>query len=167
MTKARTLATALALASMGMAGMAAPVPAQAQTVRILTALTTQDLAEAMEAIGGQSRLNETPQGGGLSMTVRFASGLNAVAQFNCNNNTGCTGLHLIAYFPPGEVLTPQQALSRVLNFNWGRAAISAGLDDSGNMFVSRYIVLDGGVTPQNLVANLQVFEALASEFATM
>jgi len=55
----------------------------------------------------------------------------------------------------------------VLNFNWGRAAVSAGLDDSGNMFVSRYIVLDGGVTPQNLVANLQVFEALASEFATM
>ena len=50
MTKARTLATALALASMGMAGMAAPVPAQAQTVRILTALTTQDLAEAMEAL---------------------------------------------------------------------------------------------------------------------
>ena len=88
MTKARTRTTTLALASLGMAGMAAPVPAQAQTVRILTALTTQDLAEAMEAIGGQSRLNETPQGGGLSMTVRFASGLNAVAQFNCSNNPG-------------------------------------------------------------------------------
>lgn len=163
------MALALALASAGMVTTAASLPAaaQAQGARLIRSMTTQELAQAMEAIGGASRLNESPATGGLSMSLRFANGINAIAEFNCNSSVGCNGLHLIAFFPPADGMSAEQARERVLRYNWGRAAVSAGLDDTGNMFVSRYIVIDGGITYENLVSNLRVFEALSAEFATI
>ncbi len=160
----RTLAMALSCA--GMAAAVAPVPAEAQSVRILTSLTTQELAQAMNRIGGSASLIESPQGS-VAMQLVFANGLNAQAQLSCNETVGCSGLNLIAFFTPAQQMSIAQALDRTNRYDWARAAVASGVDEQGRMYVSRYLILDGGITETNLLTNLQVFAALCEEFANL
>lgn len=155
---------ALALACATMVGVTAPVPVEAQSGRILKSLDTQDLERAMSEIGGTATLDEPLDDGDPTMKLEFSNGLIAVAEFNCNEVDGCTGLNLIAYFTRDESMSIAEAEQMTREFDWGRAAVSSGVDDRDNMFVGRYLILDHGIAYDNLVLNLQVFEALSGEF---
>lgn len=126
---------ALALACATVAGMALPTAAQTQSGRILKSVTTQDLERAMTEIGGSATMVDALEDGDPAMRIDFSNGVVASAEFNCNDTDGCTGLSLIAYFTRNEDTSIAQAQAATQQFDWGRAAISAGLDDNNNMYV--------------------------------
>ena len=155
---------AIVLAAGSLAALPATALAQTQQMQLLQSVSTQDVELAMSRIGGQAVLEGAGENGSPTMRLTFANGIVASAQFACNQTQGCTGINLIAYFPPAETMSVEQGLLKVRRFNANFAAASAGLDVQNNLYVRRYLIFDNGITDQNLLVNLRVFESMCAQF---
>jgi hypothetical protein len=78
----------------------------------------------------------------------------------CNVDTGCYGIQFQVIFSPSDTpYTFEIANQMTTSF----AAVSVFLTDSGNISVSRYLILDHGQAFENLELNLLVFKSISKK----
>lgn len=72
--------------------------------------------------------------------------------------TRCKGVSLVAYVTYDSPAKAQAALARL-----DYPAVTATRDDHKTISLSRYVILDEGVSRKNLEANIQLFAAVLGE----
>jgi hypothetical protein len=105
-----------------------------------------------EGVSGDSRYLTGKDDTGLSF---------GVYGFECDSKEPaqrCRGADFIASF----TLKDASKADTVLNM-LDYAAVSDYRDEEGRVKISRYMIFDGGVTPENLQTNITVFLSLANE----
>ncbi len=96
------------------------------------------------------------------LIIRAPNGFTMVAQPTaCQNgaNSGCIGLSVLAGFT-GNV--PQSSVNA---FNYTYHFVSAGMDESGAAFLSRYDIADYGTMKGNIASSLYNFISLGAMFS--
>lgn len=83
----------------------------------------------------------------------------------CSEDGYCKGIELQAVFSPGEDRTYDLEMANELNVKFG--AVSIFLTDSGNISVSRYLILDFGQAPENVELNLEVFQSISGRISEL
>jgi hypothetical protein len=153
------LLAALALMALGSTG----APAFAQNLmkdfswaEMRSELTTAGLTITDEGLSGDLRY----------MAVKADSGLvYGVYGFQCDTpeaSQRCTGAEFVASFTLAEDDLIDDALAAV-----DYAALADYRGDDGKLKISRYIIFDGGISHDNLQANLEVFTRLTDKIWDM
>lgn len=154
MRKVRCLITAVALACAG-----APAQAQGYSAdRLVRAVTLQDLEAIVESLGhtvskegtfGENSLSATDPEGTSYVLIGTACDINGIP--------GCQGVMMQVRFDPEESVT-DASLARA---NLAQAAVNTWRDPAdGTIGVTRYVVLDHGITMANLRENVNVLLSL-------
>lgn len=148
-------------AILAVAAAALAIPAVAQSSELITSVTQEDLAAIAEEAGHEvvgygeagavSVRASTPEG-----TVYYLSGT------ACQGDT-CQGINLSSRFEANERVT----LETINQANIRRAAVSVWLMDDNVLGISRYIILDGGMTDENIRINLDNFIAIVPSVIDM
>jgi len=144
------------------AGLCAPTFAQAANEPIKY-FTAENVQAALTGLGAASVTSEKDKTGSLVVrfSVREAPFLAVLT--GCKGQPGCLGLLLVipVGLPDGKF--SHQAVNgfnEVLPF--GKAVRG---DDGAVVFLSRYLISDGGISEENLRANIGVFTAMPDSFA--
>lgn len=154
MRKVRILAAAVAFACAG-------APAQAQgysAERLMRSVELADLEAIVESLGhtisaertfGDTSLSATDGEGTSYVLIGTACGIGGMS--------GCQGVMMQVRFDPEEGVT-DASLARA---NLSQAAVNTWRDPAdGTIGVTRYVVLDHGVTMANLRENVNVLLSL-------
>ena len=157
MRKIHVLATAIAIAGAGIVA----VPAQAQgysAERLVKSVDLDDLEAVVASLGhtvaeegafGETSLSATDPQGTSYVLIGTACGTNGAA--------GCQGVMMQVRFDPESRVTAE-SLARA---NLSQAAVNTWRDPAdGTIGVTRYVVLDHGITMANLRENVNVLLSL-------
>jgi len=136
-------------------------PSVAQSTKYLEQATLTDVQQIVSDLDGSTEIRDL--GSQKVALITFANGIKAFAYLNCDEDA-CTGLHVFASFTRPEGTSVEEAMRKANAFDYGHDAVSAGLDDDGDYYISRYLILDGGVAYDNLLVNFAVIESLAQSF---
>lgn len=155
-----------ALAALAASALCASAPASAATQApasapaIIDRIAPATLLEALGSIGAQAEgLDDTDS----AYRVVFASGARAVFQRVACDQDECTGLLMLGLFtlPEGRPAAETEDTRRSFSATYN--AVSVITNERGEHLVKSYVILDGGITPANLAAQIGVFgEALAA-----
>lgn len=119
-------------------------------------LTTAGLAITSEGVSGDLRY----------LAVKAESGLvYGVYGFQCDTpeaSQRCTGAEFVASFTLADDNLIDDALAAV-----DYAALADYRGDDGRLKVSRYLIFDGGISHDNLQANLEVYTRLTDKIWEM
>lgn len=144
----------------------AALPATADTTnlarmdRVVSAVTVADM-RAMLNVDGYEILDQG-QTDRFWVAARDATQLNFFIGGAACSDDGCLGLNI---FVPFET-AGQISMSRVneANERWAAVKMTVDAEDERNvLYVSRYLILDGGATVENVLENLDVTLAIAPE----
>jgi len=158
MRKVHLPATAIALACAS--ALAAPAQAQGYSAeRLVKSVDLDDLEAIVESLGhtiseegtfGKASLSATDPEGTSYFLIGTACGANGVP--------GCQGVMMQVRFDPDDAVT-DASLARA---NLSQAAVNTWRDPAdGTIGVTRYVVLDHGITMANLRENVNVLLSLA------
>jgi hypothetical protein len=151
--------TAAAAMAAGALGAAAPAAAQDYSAtRVVKAVDVDDL----KAVVGQLGHTVAQEGnyGPVSVAAQTESGTNYLligTACNVGDVAGCQGVMVQIRFDADASIADE----RLLRANLAQAAVNTWRDQSGTIGVTRYVVLDHGITMANLRANVLVLLGLA------
>lgn len=135
------------------AALAISMPAMAQDAELITSMTQEDLAAFAEAQGHE--ILGYGEAGDISVRAQTDDGtVYYLTGTACNEGT-CTGINMSARFDANELVT----LETINDANIRRAAVSVWLLDD-TLGISRYVILDGGQTMENVQVNFDNFIAI-------
>ena len=147
--------TGVALGLSGLLG----APAFAQ--QVLKDYSWGEMRDQVVKAGAQVT-NEGVSGEQRYLTVKDDTGmLFGIYGFECDSTEAaqrCRGADFIASFTLKDA-TKADSILNMLDY----AAVSDYRDDEGHVKISRYMIFDGGVTPENLQTNITVFLSLANQ----
>ncbi|RXZ65907.1 type III secretion system chaperone family protein [Pelagerythrobacter rhizovicinus] len=148
---------AIALAS----AIAAPAPVQAQgysAERLVRSVDLDDLRVVVTSLGHTVREERTF--GDVSLSATDAEGTNYIVigtACGANGSARCQGVMMQVRFDPDETVNAE-SLARA---NLSQAAVNTWRDPAnGTIGVTRYVVLDHGITMANLRENVNVLLSL-------
>ena len=120
-----------------------------------------DLRMIVDEMGGTFLAAAVNDKGAPFVFARLPDGLTFGIYTACTDETAtdCRGVEFMAAF--GSVLTAEQ----VTEIDRGFSAVSVYKADADTVHVSRYVILDNGITWGNLMENAAVFEALCGKVA--
>lgn len=157
MRKVHLLAAALGLAGAN----AAPAQAQSQgysAERLVKSVDLEDLRAIVESLG--HTVSEQGKFGDVSVSATDAQETNYIligTACNANGVRGCQGVMMQVRFDPDESVDAE-SLARA---NLSQAAVNTWRDPAnGTIGVTRYVVLDHGITMANLRENVNVLLSL-------
>lgn len=159
MRKVDLLAAAMMLA--GASAAAAPAQAQPQGYsanRLVRSVDLGDLKAIVESLG--HRISEEGKFGEVSVSATDTEETNYIligTACNANGVPGCQGVMMQVRFDPDESVDAE-SLARA---NLSQAAVNTWRDPAnGTIGVTRYVVLDHGITMANLRENVNVLLSL-------
>ncbi|AKM06866.1 YbjN domain-containing protein [Pelagerythrobacter marensis] len=151
------LATAAAFAAGGLS-LAAPASAQTYSAgRVIEAVTTSDLKAIVTSLDHE--VVAEGDYGNVSISARSDTGTNYLVigtACNVGDVAGCQGVMLQVRFDADPDITTDA----LIQANLTQAAVNTWRDPSGTIGVTRYVVLDHGVTMANLRENVLVLLSL-------
>lgn len=157
MRKLSACAASIALAASGLSA-AAPAAAQDYSPsRMIRAVDTADLKAIVTSLGHE--LKGEGEFGNVSVSASSDSGTNyLVVGTACDvgDIAGCQGVMMQVRFDADSDITDQA----LLQANLTQAAVNTWRDSSGTIGITRYVVLDHGVTMANLRENVAVLLSL-------
>lgn len=161
---APAIAACLALAGAGTA--AAQTPAQAPAPVIIERIEPATLLEALARIGAEAELLGED---GEAYRVVFANGARAVLQrAGCARDDVCSGLLMLGLFTVPQDRPAADSEETRRSFSATYNAVSVITNERGEHLVKSYVIADGGITTENLTAQLGVFaEALGAYSAAL
>lgn len=146
-------------------------PARAQDIddvsRRTQVLQSFELPAIVEILD-ELRIVHRERSNGRFINVTFTGGTRAtIGRSACRGRTPrCKGLTISARFGRGKPRwKPLDKLKKVDSFNYKHSFIKAGLDESGQFYLSRYELNDFGVTRGSIATSLLVFANLSDRFA--
>ena len=123
--------------------------------QLVTTFTTANVSAALQAIGAKEITSGKTDDGTVYVTAKSPEGLyfNFILQ-HCDAKEGCAGLQL-------DIIWEKDAfpisLTMVNGFNAKYLFAKAFQSETGELGLSRYLVCSGGITLQNVEANLAGF----------
>ncbi|QIQ85939.1 YbjN domain-containing protein [Erythrobacter sp.] len=134
--------------------LAAPLSAQAEPPAVIESLEDATLREALAALGAEATpLDEEA----LVLRVAFPGGGIAVLRRSGCEAQACRGLLMTSLFTPPEGRDPATAERIARRFSATFNPASVIVNERGEHLLKSYLVLDGGVTRENLVISLGLF----------
>lgn len=135
--------------------------ASAQSAKLMTDWSTGDLKPLLTDMGMTIKGEEALDNGTPLLLVTSADGFNFFAYGGDCTGSGaqarCNGLNLEAYIDH-DTVAEAEATYKATDF----IAIKYNLDEK-SVRISRYIIFDGGITRDNLEANIEVFTRLSGK----
>lgn len=147
----QTLAVAIALAG----------AASAQDEAIIRSVTLADL-EQLASDEGHEVLGYG-EAGDISVRASTPDGLVYFLSGTVCQDERCAGINMSSRFEADASVT----LEKVNQANLNRAAVSVWLHNGTSLGVSRYVILDGGMTPENVRVNLENFISIVPGIVEM
>ncbi|MDO9338540.1 MAG: hypothetical protein Q7T61_19270 [Caulobacter sp.] len=135
-----------------------PRPAPHAGPALLDSWTPAQMRGLAQAMGLSVTQDARLDNGDPVLAVRSAAGAAFVIQGAACEGGRCRGATLTAFVTYDTPAKAQEALKR-LDF----AAVQVRADEPKVLTLSRYLIFDGGVTRQNLTANVQLFLAVVEE----
>ncbi|WP_321488799.1 hypothetical protein [uncultured Hyphomonas sp.] len=137
-----------------------PRPFRAPDV-LISNVQLDDLRLIIDEMGGTFLAAGQNESGAPFVFARLPDGLTLGIYSICADAaaTDCRGVEFMAAF--GSILTYEQ----VTGIDRAFSAVSVYKADQDTVNVSRYVILDRGITWGNLIENAAVFEALCSKVA--
>ncbi|MEM5516571.1 YbjN domain-containing protein [Henriciella sp. AS95] len=135
------------------AAMAVSLPAMAQDAGLISSVTEDSLAAFAEAQGHE--VLGYGEAGEVSVRAESADGIVYYLTGTACTDGTCTGINMSARFDANEQVT----LETINDANIRRAAVSVWLLDN-TLGISRYVILDGGMTEENIQINFDNFIAI-------
>lgn len=133
---------------------AAPLAAQADPPAVIEALDDATLRGALAALGAEATALDEEA---LVLRVAFpGGGIAVLRRSGCEGET-CRGLLMTSLFSPPEGRDPETAERIARRFSASFNPASVIVNERGEHLLKSYLVLDGGVTRQNLVISLGLF----------
>lgn len=128
---------------------------------LVTTVSFPELKLLLDEVGAASVAMGRSDAGAPFVFGQMGDGLTFGAYTVCAgpDGTDCTGLELMA------VYSTAASLEEITRIDQDYAAISLYKADDGTVRVSRYVILDNGVTWGNLVENVKVFQLLCGKVA--
>ena len=147
-----TLAAAIGLALAGAAQ--AQNLSLADDARMVRGVTLADL-EALALSQGHNVVGKDSEG--VTVTAEDDSGVRYLLDGTaCNDSGSCLGVNMIVQYAMTPAITDD--LVNQVDVKYAAASVWT---NSGSVGVSRYIILDGGMTMENLKVNLSTLLAIA------
>lgn len=133
---------------------------QAFAADVITRLSSQRLADIMKAAGATEATISKPEAGIEIVTFGDGSGTMDFVLLGCTAE-GCTTLQMSAVFNKDARFT----LAALNGYNAKYLNAQASLQSDGNVLLAKLYVPAGGVTEENLKANMAVFFQAPSLFS--
>lgn len=153
-----------ALSAPTAAPMAAPAvtPAQPPPMQLISSWSPADMKGIVVGMGLSLGREARLDNGDPLLVVKAANGAGFVVQGAACTGAGatsrCQGANLVAFVPYETPAKAQAALARLTY-----PAVTVSLDDPKSLALSRYLVLDEGISRKNLEANIRLFLAILDE----
>ncbi|MEQ9315914.1 MAG: YbjN domain-containing protein [Henriciella sp.] len=135
------------------AALALSLPALAQDAELITSMDEQALADFAEGQGHE--ILGYGEAGDVSVRAQTEDGTVYYLTGTACNEGVCAGVNMSARFDAADVVT----LEKINEANIRRAAVSVWLLDE-TLGISRYVILDGGQTMENIQVNFDNFIAI-------
>jgi len=139
---------------------APPRPARSPDV-LISNIRLDDLRLIVDEMGGAFLAAGQNESGSPFVFARLPDGLTLGIYSVCSDTaaTDCRGVEFMAAF--GSILPDGQVMEIDRSFS----AVSVYKADADTVHVSRYVILDNGITWGNLIENAAVFDALCAKVA--
>ncbi len=96
----------------------------------------------------------------------FSNGLRAMLVRTACNAEDCAGLLLAGFFTPPEGRETYAIDEHVRSFNLTYNSAAAVRNDSGQYVIKSYVILNRGITLDNLAFQISVFESVMRDFSS-
>jgi len=147
-------APALAQNSMGGSGSGLSNP-----TNIVQSFSVQTVGPVLNELGMPWEVRQLNNG--MQYIVAAAGEANFVIQFNaCQSATSCAGLLTVTFFSGGN-----PNAQTVQAFNARTPFVTAGVDQDGDAYISRYDIADFGIPRGNIASSIVNFLASAQMFS--
>jgi hypothetical protein len=145
--------------------LALAMPAMAQSNQLLTGWRLSDMRMAFANLGMADLGTGRSDSGAVLLRTTTPGGLNMLVYGTACQDPGerqfCYGAEFSVEF---TLASDEAVLDALTSIDY--AAVSFTRSEPGILRVSRYIILDDGITRGNLEANLSVFTGIADEVMT-
>lgn len=133
---------------------------QANAAGLMTKMTSQGLSDMLTAAGATEVKITKPEAGVEIVSANDGSGTMNFVLLNCAAD-GCPSLQMTAMFNKDDRFT----LAAVNGYNYSYLNAHASLSPSGEVLLVRHFVSLGGVTEDNLKANIAIFALSPDQFS--
>ena len=143
------------LAILSAAAFSVCLAASAQSSNLVTSVTEDDLTRIAEDAGHE--VIGYGEAGDVFVRAQTEDGtVYYMTGTACSPEGACQGINMSARFEANDLVT----FEKINDINIRRAAVSVWLMDGTTLGISRYVILDDGMTEANIHTNLDNFIAI-------